>query len=125
MIETRTEARAKRPPPSLRVALFTETFLPKVDGIVSTLCRLLEHLARRDIESLLFAPAGGPARYAATRVIGLPGYSFPLYPELTLVPPYADVAGPLERFAPDVVHVLNPVSLGAAVGLSAVAAQPG
>jgi len=98
----------------MRVALFTETFLPKVDGIVNTLCRLLDHFARRGIESLLFAPAGAPERYSWTRVIGLPGYSFPLYPELTLVPPYVDVSEHLEAFAPDLVHVLNPVSLGVA-----------
>jgi glycosyltransferase involved in cell wall biosynthesis len=96
----------------MRIALFTETFLPKVDGIVNTLCRVLEHLASRGVESLLFAPAGAPERFAATRVVGLPGYPFPLYPELTLVPPYADVGGTLARFAPDLVHVLNPVSLG-------------
>jgi len=98
----------------MRIALFSETFLPKVDGIAATLCRLLEHLARRGVESVLFAPEGGPARYASTPVIGLPGWSFPLYPELTLVPPYADVGATLADFQPDVVHVLNPVSLGVA-----------
>ena len=28
----------------MRIALFTETFLPKIDGVVNTLCHLLEHL---------------------------------------------------------------------------------
>jgi len=95
----------------VRIALLTETFLPKVDGIVNTLCHLLEHLAARGHESLLIAPAGGPPRYAATPVIGLPGLRFPLYRELTLVPP-PNVDQSLGRFQPDIVHVLNPVSLG-------------
>ncbi len=30
----------------MRVALFTETFLPKVDGIVTVTCLLLDHLAQ-------------------------------------------------------------------------------
>jgi len=98
----------------MRVALFSETFLPKVDGIAGTLCRLLEHLSRRGVESVLFAPAGGPARWAGTEVVGLPGHAFPLYPELTLVPPYAEVGERLARFAPDLVHTLHPVSLGLA-----------
>ena len=97
-----------------RIALFSETFLPKVDGIANTLCRVLEHLERRGIESILFAPEGAPARYAATRVHGLPGVRFPLYPELTLVPPTVDVEAALDAFEPDLVHVLNPISLGVA-----------
>jgi hypothetical protein len=37
----------------MRIALFTETFLPKIDGIVNTLCYLLDHLAKRGHTSLL------------------------------------------------------------------------
>ncbi len=96
----------------MRIAFFTETFLPKVDGIVTTLCHLLDHLAQRGHQSLLFAPAGGPRRYANTPIIGLTGYSFPLYPELKLVPPFVDVLKFLTTFNPDLIHVVNPFSLG-------------
>jgi glycosyltransferase involved in cell wall biosynthesis len=98
----------------MRIALFTETFLPKIDGIVRTLCRLLEHLSHRGHTALLFAPEGGPACYAGTSIVGLPGYTFPLYPELKLVPPTTDVKRHLEVFQPEVVHIVNPVSLGLA-----------
>jgi len=98
----------------MRIALFTETFLPKTDGIVNTLCQVLGHLARRGHTSLLFAPAGGPARYAGMPVIGLTAIPFPLYPELKLVPPTVDVSDRLRAFGPDLVHVFNPASLGIA-----------
>jgi len=98
----------------VRIVLFTETFLPKVDGVAKTLCRLLEHLAARRHPCLVFAPAGGPKQYAGVPIIGLPAYRFPLYPELRLVPPYVDVAEQLDAFRPDVVHLVNPVSLGVA-----------
>ncbi len=98
----------------MRIALFTETFLPKVDGIVNTLCHLLDHLALRGHSSLLFAPAGGPRRYAHTPVIGLPAIPAPFYPEFMAVPPLVDVRRVLERFQPDVVHLVNPVFLGLA-----------
>lgn len=98
----------------MRIALFTETFLPKTDGVVNTLCQVLDHLARRGHTSLLFAPAGGPDRYARTLVIGLPAVPFPLYPELKLVPPTVDVSDRLAAFSPDLIHVFNPVSLGVA-----------
>jgi len=98
----------------MRIALFTETFLPKTDGVVNTLCHLLDHLARRGHTSLLFAPAGAPPCYAQTPVIGLTAVPFPLYPEMKLVPPTVDVSDRLRAFGPDLIHVFNPVSLGVA-----------
>ncbi|MDH7488202.1 MAG: glycosyltransferase family 1 protein [Anaerolineae bacterium] len=98
----------------MRVALFTEVFLPKVDGVVNTLCRVLEHLRRRGHTGLVFAPDGGPGSFAGTRVIGLPSVAIPIYPELKLVPPLVDVEKELLEFDPDVVHIINPVSLGLA-----------
>jgi glycosyltransferase involved in cell wall biosynthesis len=98
----------------MRIALFSEVFLPKLDGIVRTLTKLLEYLAAEGHSSLLFAPSGGPSSYAQTRIVGLDGYRFPLYPELTLVPPTVDVSIDLERYSPEIVHVLGPTSLGVA-----------
>lgn len=97
----------------MRIALVTETFLPKVDGIVHTLCRLLEHLEARGHASLLIAPQGGPDRFAATPVLGVPGLRLPFYPELRLALPH-NLRAPLADFQPDVVHILNPLSLGLA-----------
>jgi glycosyltransferase involved in cell wall biosynthesis len=98
----------------MRIALFTETFLPKTDGIVNTLCQLLDHLARCGHASLLFAPAGARPRYAQTPVVGLTAVPLPFYPELRLVPPTTDVSARLNAFGPDLIHVINPVSLGVA-----------
>ncbi|HHY56518.1 MAG TPA: glycosyltransferase family 1 protein [Chloroflexi bacterium] len=96
----------------MRIAFFSETFLPKIDGIVNTLCHLFDHLAARGHESILFAPDGGPDRYRMTRIVGLAGIPFPLYPELRLVPPVINVLDELRAFQPDLIHVINPVSLG-------------
>ncbi|MCR9141971.1 MAG: glycosyltransferase family 1 protein [bacterium] len=96
----------------MKIAYFTETFLPKVDGVVNTLCNLLDYLPERGHESLLFAPAGGPDRFAETRVMQMPGSPFPLYPEIKLVSPFTDVTEELYRYRPDVVHLLHPIALG-------------
>jgi hypothetical protein len=45
----------------MRIALFTETFLPKVDGIVTRLCHTVRHLTARGNSVLIVAPRGGPA----------------------------------------------------------------
>jgi glycosyltransferase involved in cell wall biosynthesis len=96
----------------MRIAIFTETFLPKWDGIANTLCYLLDHLADREHQSLMFAPEGAPAHYANTRIVGLPSFTFPLYRDLKLVPPLVSVANELAAFRPDVVHLVNLASLG-------------
>ncbi len=98
----------------MRVALFTETFLPKVDGVVNTLLHLLDHLEMRGHEALLFAPEGAPRRYGRTRVIEVPAMSVPGYGELKLGYPWhrGTVRARLEGFEPDVVHLLAPVATG-------------
>jgi glycosyltransferase involved in cell wall biosynthesis len=96
----------------MRIAIFTETFLPKWDGVAKTTCRLLEHLALRGCASLMFAPQGAPSRYADTPIVGLSSFAFPFYPELRLVPPVVHVEQQLADFGPDIVHLINPASLG-------------
>ena len=96
----------------MRIAIFAETFLPKLDGVAISVCHLLDHLAERGHESIMFAPQGAPDRYAETSIIGLSSFSFPFYKDLKLVPPVFDVEKELVAFDPDVVHLVNPASLG-------------
>jgi len=96
----------------MRVALFTETFLPKIDGIVTVTCLLLDHLARRGIETAIVAPKMGVERYNKTAIIGVPGVALPLYPELRVGPPTLDTYRALKRFKPDIAHFIHPVLIG-------------
>ena len=96
----------------MKIALFTETFLPKVDGIVTRLTKTVTHLVRAGDEVLLFCPEGAPDNFMGARVIGVPGLPLPLYPELKLALPRPLVAEALDAFKPDLVHVVNPAVLG-------------
>jgi len=96
----------------VRIALFTETFLPKVDGIVTRLTKTVEHLVAAGDEVLIFCPEGAPESYRGARVVGVPAMPLPLYPELKLALPRPMVSDALEAFAPDLVHVVNPAVLG-------------
>jgi glycosyltransferase involved in cell wall biosynthesis len=96
----------------LKIALFTETFLPKVDGIVTRLTKTVRHLVEAGDEVLIFCPEGAPEQYMGARVMGVPAMPLPLYPELKLALPRPAVAESLDQFAPDLVHVINPAVLG-------------
>lgn len=97
-----------------KIALFTETFLPKVDGIVTRLKHTVEQLVRLGDEVLVFAPDGGLTEYCGAKIYGLSGFPLPLYPELKLALPRPSIGYALEQFQPDLIHVVNPAVLGLA-----------
>jgi phosphatidylinositol alpha 1,6-mannosyltransferase len=100
----------------MRVALFTDTFLPKVDGITTVICLLLDHLAERGVETMIFSPyTGGPIeRYNQTRVLTSPSLPFPFYPGLYMALPTPRTFRELRAFNPDVIHFIHPSIFGLA-----------
>ena len=96
----------------MRIALFTETFLPKVDGIVTRLRHTIEHLERNGDRVLVVAPEGGLTEYKGAKIYGVPGMPLPLYPELKLALPPIGTKSAIEKFQPDLIHVVNPAFLG-------------
>jgi glycosyltransferase involved in cell wall biosynthesis len=96
----------------MKIALFTETFLPKIDGIVTRLKHTVEHLQRNGDRVLVFCPDGGLREYKGARIHGVSGIPLPLYPELKLAIPRPTIRWTLERFKPDLIHVVNPAVLG-------------
>lgn len=98
----------------MRIALFTETFIPKVDGIVTTLCQTVKHLKGLGHDVLIIAPDGGVKEFEQCRIVGIRGHAFPFYPELRLSFPQASLRGVLENFRPNVIHAVEPVMLGIA-----------
>ena len=96
----------------MKIALFTETFLPKIDGIVTRLCHTVEHLQRSGDRVLIFSPAGGLTEYQGAEICGIEGFPLPLYPELKLAIPTPTIGEKLEQLQPDIIHVANPAVLG-------------
>lgn len=100
----------------MRIALFTETFLPATDGVVTRLQHTVEELGLMGDEVAVFAPRakGQPSNHAGAEVFGFAGVPFPPYPQIRIAPPHPGVIRALERFGPDLIHVVNPVVLGMA-----------
>ncbi len=96
----------------MRIAIFTEVFLPKIDGITNRLSHTLRCLRAEGHEVLVFAPQGSIAAHAGARVVRVPGVPFPPYPGLRISAPDPRVVRELWRFQPDIVHAAGPVCLG-------------
>src|SRR5271155_1994322 len=97
---------------NLKIAIITESFLPKIDGIATMLTKTVECLRQNGDEVIIFAPSGGPAEIFGAEVVGMPSMACPLYPELRLALPRTSMRNKLEQFQPDLLHVFEPVLLG-------------
>ena len=61
----------------MKIALFTETFLPKVDGIVTRLTKTIEFLIKNGDEVIIFCPEGCPESYMGATVVGVAAMPLP------------------------------------------------
>lgn len=99
----------------LRVLVVAESFLPMVNGVAGSVCRVVEHVTAAGHDAVIVAPGPGPDSYAGVpvhrvRSVGLPGYrSF----RVGLAAPRT-MRRLLAAHRPDVVHVASPAVLGAA-----------
>ncbi|HBZ71206.1 MAG TPA: glycosyl transferase [Deltaproteobacteria bacterium] len=96
----------------MRIALFTEVFLPKIDGITNRLRYTIEHLISQGHEVRIFAPAGSVPEHGGAEVERIAGILLPPYPEIRISAPDPRIVLRLLRWGPDLVHVVNPACLG-------------
>ncbi|MFD0671527.1 glycosyltransferase family 4 protein [Cohnella sp. GCM10027633] len=100
---------------SMRIALFTDTYMPEINGVAKTLERWIAYLRKNGIECMVFAPSRPKDKTAgqvAERLMSLP---FFLYPECRMALPRSPEAErKLLEFKPTVVHVATPFGTGLA-----------
>ena len=99
----------------LRVAIVTESFLPQVNGVTNSVCRVTEHLAAEGHQAVVLAPGRGPTSHAGFPVVRLPAMPLPVYRDFSVgLPLRRAMTAALRAFAPDVVHLASPTVFGAA-----------
>src|SRR5262249_24916896 len=98
----------------MRLAIVTENFLPKLDGVTRTLAMLLEHAQRHGHQAIVIGPEGAPERYADAPIYTARGIPLPMYPELRALFPAPRLERIVADFRPDVIHVADPMLLAAA-----------
>lgn len=94
--------------PVKRVAIFTEAFVPKIDGVSKSTYLTLRYLQRTGREVIVFAPDIAPPNIGPSRVVRLPSFTMPLVPETRVATPFAPIGRILNDFKPDMIHLFSP-----------------
>lgn len=96
----------------MRILLTTETFLPKVDGIVKVVCLTLEYMQSWGYEVVILVPQTDRLDYAGATVYAVPSIPNPVYPEGRLGFPHWNTYRVIRNFKPDLIHAMGPALIG-------------
>ncbi|MEH7224214.1 glycosyltransferase family 1 protein [Bacillus sp. JJ1566] len=96
----------------MKIAIFTDTYYPEVNGVARTLKRFTDYLEEHNIDVKVFAPMSDSKEYVSN-IHRFKSLSFFLYPECRLAfPNMFHIRAELEKFAPDIIHVATPFNIG-------------
>lgn len=97
----------------MRIAIFTDTFAPDVNGVARTLKRFTDYLDKIGYEYRVFAPESTSESLFSSHIHRFTSLPFFLYPECRLaLPNMLHVKAELQRFKPDLIHVATPFNIG-------------
>ncbi len=98
----------------MKVALFTDTFLPQINGVTKTLDKLTDYFNKNGVDYLVFAPDNPKDNNGfENNVQRMLSFSFFLYPECRIsIPNYFKIKTELNDYKPDLIHIVTPFNLG-------------
>ena len=97
----------------MKIAIFTDTFVPDVNGVAKTLKRFTDYLSSKGYEYRVFAPKSASQSLYSSDIHRFKSLPFFLYPEIRLaLPNMLHVRDELLQFKPDIIHVATPFNVG-------------
>ncbi|MBS4189936.1 glycosyltransferase family 1 protein [Bacillus sp. FJAT-49705] len=97
----------------MKIAFFTDTFYPDINGVARTLKRFTDYLDDQNISFKVFAPSTRSDEYVSEHIHRFKSLSFFLYPECRLAfPNIFQIKEELQNFEPDIIHVATPFNMG-------------
>jgi glycosyltransferase involved in cell wall biosynthesis len=97
----------------MKIAIFTDTFYPDINGVAQTIKKFTNYLEGQHISFKVFAPNPVSNEYVSDHIHRLKSRSFFLYPECRLAfPNFIQVKSEIEQFSPDLIHVATPFTVG-------------
>ena len=98
----------------MKVAYFTESLLPHTDGVVRTLCRLVETLESEKVDFMFFSPFKPDDNISwspkVKKVASVPLWLYDYY--RIGLPYFHGIEQSLDELKPDIVHICSPTLLG-------------
>ena len=118
-LKRRVEARHDADVATLRLALFTDSFVPQLNGVALVLERLVEAVRARGATVRVYTTSD-PAGADADDVRRWPSLAFWAYPEHRLaLPTQPRVRSELRAWKPTLVHAASPFGMGLAARAAA------
>jgi len=99
----------------MKMAIFTDTYYPDINGVARTLRHLTNYLEKETIAYKVFAPDSNSQStdYVPSHISRIKSMPFFLYPECRLAfPNLFRIKTELEAFSPDLIHVATPFNMG-------------
>lgn len=99
----------------MRIAIFTDLFLPHVDGVTNSLVHLISQYKKLGHEVLVVTPKMNTSESISidgVKIIFLPSISAVVYPEFMLGFFSSELFFFLKNFSPEIVHVIAPGPVG-------------
>ncbi|MBM7704843.1 glycosyltransferase family 4 protein [Metabacillus iocasae] len=97
----------------MKVALFTDTFIPDVNGVAKTLAKLTNYFEHQKIDYQVFAPESINEDLFSKQIHRFISLPFFLYPECRLaLPNMLKIKTQLQEFQPDIIHIATPFNIG-------------
>ncbi|WP_406944073.1 glycosyltransferase family 4 protein [Halobacillus sp. SY10] len=99
----------------MKVAIFTDTYVPQVNGVARTLQRWTGYLEKKRIPYRVYAPDMRSKEEYIDHIHRFNSVPFWLYPECRLaLPNLIKIKRDLEVFRPDLIHIATPFNIGLA-----------
>ncbi len=98
----------------MKIAYFTDTYYPEINGVTNTLNNLMVYLRKTGIEYLVFAPDyDGRRGDFEENVIRFKGFPPIVNPNSRLaLPSYWTVRNTILKFCPDIIHITIELGIG-------------
>ncbi|MED1862036.1 glycosyltransferase family 1 protein [Fictibacillus nanhaiensis] len=99
----------------MKLALFSDTFHPQINGVARTLKRLTDYLEINGVEYKVIMPSFEEMNQETEckQYYGMKSLPLFLYPECRLaIPQLKALDGELNKFKPDLLHVATPFNIG-------------
>ncbi|MDT8859311.1 glycosyltransferase family 1 protein [Alkalihalobacillus sp. MEB130] len=97
----------------MRIAIFTDTYTPEINGVAKTLQRLTMYLEENRIPFKVFAPESKTSVPVVPQIERFASLPLLFYPECRIaLPNPVQMKQTLEQFNPTFIHIATPLNLG-------------